>query len=180
VIDAGTAGTPSTDVVTVQGVTAMTPVDVKTPSAAFVVRVIPTVTAGAYTASDVLGAEMTIANAARVSGGGGVICAISMSAEGAAAASDVEVLIFESNPGGTYSDNGALAVIDADTYLLTASVVLSNKTDTGDGSFLYERGLTIPYQCVGSTSLFAVAVNRGPMTPDATDALQFSFHLLRD
>ncbi len=151
---------------------------------AHIVQVAPTVTAGAYTADDVLGGEQTISNAARISGAGGILCGITMSAEDndadGWAASNVEILIFDQNPAGTYTDNGALAVTDNDGTKLLASVILDTKVDCGDVTILYARNVNIPYICNGSTDLYAVAVNRGGVTPEATDAIQFTYHLIRD
>ena len=151
---------------------------------AHIVRVAPTVTAGAYTADDCLGGEMTISGAARWTGGSGIITGISMAAEDddadGWAADNVEVLIFDSNPAGTYTDNLALAVTDADAALLVGSVVLDTKVDCGNVTLLYARNVNIPYVCSGTANLFAVAVNRGGITPEATDALTFTFHMIRD
>jgi len=150
---------------------------------AHIVRVTPTITVPgtAYSANDVFGGEMTISNAARSSGGTGILVGISMSFEDDITGSTIEVLIFDSNPGGTYTDNAALAVSDADTYLLLASVVLDQKTDLGDGALLQASDINIPYVCNGSADLYAVAVIRTAVpTPTATDAAQFTFHLMRD
>lgn len=147
-------------------------------------QVTPTVTAGAYTADDVLGGEMQIVEAAREKGGSGIITGISMAAEDDSAdgwsASDVEVLIFKDNPAGTYTDNGALAVSDADATLLIGSVILDTKVDCGNVTFLYVRNVNIPYVCDTANYLYALAVNRGGTTPEATDALTFTFHMIRD
>lgn len=151
---------------------------------AHVVSVAPTVTAGAYTADDVLGGEMTISNAARESGGSGVLSSICMIAEDddadGWAADGVEVLIFGSDPAGTYADNDPLAVTDADAANLLGSVLLGTKVDCGDVSLLYARNIDLPYVCSGSANLYALAVNRGGASPEATDALTFKFHLKRD
>lgn len=148
----------------------------------FIVKTTPTVTAGAYTAGDCFGAKQTIAAAARVSGGGGTIRAVSMFDEGAnILASDIEVIFFDSDPSGsTFSDNAALAIVDADGPKIMGSVILSNRRDTGDGGFLYERNLDIPYVCSGSTSLYAAAVHLDTTAPDATDGITFVYHLERD
>ena len=104
-----------------------------------------------------------------------------MSFEDDITADSVEVLIFDSNPGGTYTDNGALAVTDADTYLLIGSVILDTKTDLGDGALLQRWNVNIPYVCSGSADLYAVAVLRNAVpTPTATNAAQFTYHLIRD
>ncbi len=154
---------------------------------AHVVRVAPTITAGAYTADDCMGGEMTVTAAARISGGSGVLTGITFVAEDNAAdawaASDVEVLIFESNPGGTYTDNNALdgsALTDADAFLLLGTVLLDTYVDLGDITMLKATNVNIPYVAAGSADLFAVAVNRGGVTPEATNAVQFTFHFIRD
>jgi hypothetical protein len=155
--------------------------------AAFVVRVAPTVTAGAYTANDTLGGEMTITAAARVSGGGGILTGITFVAEDDTAnawgADDVEVLIFDSNPAGTYTDNATLdssSLTDADAFLLLGSVLLDTFVNLGNISMLKATNVNIPYVCSGSANLFAVALNRGAVTPEATDSVQFTFHMVRD
>lgn len=150
---------------------------------AFIVRVIPTITVPgtAYTANDCFGGEMTLTAAGRVSGGSGILTGITMSFEDDISASTIEVLIFDSDPAGTYTDNGALSVPDADTYLLLGSVILDVKTDTGDGALLKATNVNIPYVCNGSAHLYAVAVIRTSVpTPTATDAAQFTFHMVRD
>lgn len=148
---------------------------------AFTISAAPTVTAGAYLANDVLGAKMTLADAARASGKGGRIKAISMFDKGANGLVDtIDVLIFDDDPSGsTFTDNGALAVADADGPKLVAAVQLNAIFDTGDGKFLRAHGLDIPYKCA-ATSLYAVAVHRGTWAPDATDGISFKFHLERD
>jgi len=150
---------------------------------AYILRVTPTITVPgtAYTANDCFGGEMTITSAARTSGGGGVLTGITMSFEDDILASTIEVLIFDSNPGGTYTDNTALAVTDADTYLLLGSVILDVRTDLGAGALLKATNVNIPYLCSGSANLYAVAVIRSSVpTPTATDAAQFTFHMIRD
>ena len=150
---------------------------------AFIVQNTPTITVPgtAYSVNDCFGGEQTFTAAARSSGGGGILTGITMSFEDDIAASTIEVLIFDANPAGTYTDNTALAVTDADTYLLLGSVILDTKTDLGDGALLYARNVNIPYVCSGSADLYAVAVIRGSVpTPTATDAAQFTYHLIRD
>jgi hypothetical protein len=150
------------------------------------IRVAPTVTAGAYAADDCMGGEMTLENAARNANTGGVLHAITMVAEDDSAdtwsASDVEVMIFDTNPAGTYTDNIALdssALTDADAFLLVGSFVLNTKIDLGNVTMLKATGLSHPYTCNGA-NLYAVAINRGATTPEAADSIQFTFHLVRD
>jgi hypothetical protein len=149
---------------------------------AFQVSVAPTVTAGAYGANDVLGAKMTLTAAARVSGGSGVLTGISMFDEGPNGVVDtIGVFIFNADPSGsTFTDNAALAIVDADGPKIIASALLDEIYDTGDGQFICAKNLNIPYVCSGSANLFAVAVQRGTWAPDATDGITFTFHMIRD
>ena len=148
----------------------------------FVKRTTPTVTAGGYTADDCLGGEQSITGMARVSGEGGVITHVAMIAEDddadGWAAEDVEILFFQSDPGGTYTDNAVLAgtgLTDADAALLLGTVLLDTKVDLGNVTMLKASSVNLPYFCSGGTTLYAVAVNRGGATPEATDAINFVY-----
>lgn len=151
---------------------------------AVVIKVAPTVTAGAYTANDCIGGEQTLSNAARVSGQGGVLsgimCAIEDDAANGWRANDIEVIIFDSNPAGTYTDNTALAVTDADSILIMGSILLDTHVDCGNVSLLYAQNIGLIYECNGSANLYAVAVNRGGRIPDATDGMHFTYQFVRD
>jgi len=149
---------------------------------AFTIAVAPTVTAGAYSANDCLGGKQTLTNAAKASGGGGRLKSISMFDEGANGLVDtIDVFIFNADPSGsTFTDNGALAIVDADGPKIIACVQLDAIFDTGDGKFLTKTGLDIPYVCSGSANLYAVAVHRGTWAPDATDGISFTYHVVRD
>ena len=148
----------------------------------FTISAAPAVTAGAYTAGDVFGVKMTLTDAARVSGGGGTISAISMFDEGANTTDDtIDVFIFSSDPSGsTFTDNAALAIVDADGPKIVGCAQLNTQFNTGDGNFQMVSGLNMPYVCSGTANLFAVAVTRGTWAPDATDGITFTFHLERD
>jgi len=58
-------------------------------------------------------------------------------------------------------------------------VKLSTKVDLGNVTMLY-ADCDIPYVCSGSANLFAVAIARVGVTPEATDAVNFLYHLERD
>lgn len=153
---------------------------------AHVITVAPTVTAGAYDADDILGGKMTVADAARVSGGTGMLTGITLIAEddGSAdwLAEDVEVLLFESDPADTYTDNATLvsSLTDADGAASLPSVLLDVKSNLGNITQLKVVNVNMPFKCSGSANLYAIAINRGGRTPDATDALTFKFHMIRD
>jgi hypothetical protein len=105
---------------------------------------------------------------------------ITMTSKGTVAGNDVEVLIFDADPAGTYTDNTALAVTAADSLLLQEAIVLGSFTDLGTPSMVRARNLSLPLVCSGSANLYAVAVNRGAFTPASTSDLQFTFHFIRD
>ena len=170
IITQGTASVPSAEYISTHA---------RMTEQTLMFRNTPTVSTSAYAAGDVVGGEIEITNAARISGDGGVLASCSLSCEDDLAASDIEVLLFDSNPTGTYTDNAALAVPDADTYALIAAVDLDKKTDTGDGSFLQGRNVMVPYQA-DATSLWAVMVCRNAFTLTATNAIQLNMHLIRD
>ena len=142
-----------------------------------------TVTAGAYTAADVLHGEIEITNAARITGGSGAIMQVIAAIEDDSAdgwvADDIEVVIFKSNPAGTYSDNGALAVSDADAFEIEGVIQLGEHFACGNVSVLQASNINLPYTC-DATSLWAVPVNRGGKAPEATDGIQLRFKMMRD
>ena len=170
IVTQGTASAPSSEFISTHA---------RMTEQTLMFRNTPTVSTSAYAAGDVVGGEIEITNAARISGDGGVLASASLSCEDDLAASDIEVLLFDSNPTGTYTDNAALAVPDADTYALIAAVDLDKKTDTGDGSFLQGRNVMVPYQA-DATSLWAVMVCRNAFTLTATNAIQLNMHFIRD
>lgn len=145
-----------------------------------VFRSSPTVSTSAYAAGDVVGGEIEITNAARISGDGGFLATLSIMCEDDLAAGDLDVFIFKSNPASTYTDNSALPTsADADAFELITAVNLGEKIDLGDGALLQARNIMVPYQC-DATSLFAVPVCRNAFTLTATTAIHFAAHLARD
>ena len=155
---------------------------VDTNGSAYQFSIAPTVTAGAYTAGDVIGTgELVITNAARVSGGGGILTGISMHEEGVATVvSTIDVLIFSTEPAGsTFTDNGALTVVDADGPFLVCAVLLDTLTNIGGATLLQKLNINVAYKCAG-TSLYAVPVHRGTWAPAATDGMTFNFQMIRD
>jgi hypothetical protein len=92
----------------------------------------------------------------------------------------IDVFIFNDDPSGsTFTNNGALAIVDADGPKIISCLRLDQIFDTGDGKFMCVQNANIPYVAAG-TALYAVAVHRGTWAPDATDGITFTFHLVRD
>ena len=143
----------------------------------------PTISVSAYTEGDVFGGEIEITDAARVSGGGGLITDVVMAVEddGSAdfAANNIELWVFKSNPAGTYPDNAALAISDADAFEVERVITLDTYHDGGNITILSASNLNIGYNC-DATSLWVVPVIRTAITPDATDGVQFRIKMIRD
>jgi hypothetical protein len=127
----------------------------------------PTVTAGAYTANDAVGGLLTFANAARVSGGGGLIKNVII-LDDAGQDAALELWLFNAT-FTAMSDNAAWAPSQADLRKLVAIV------STADGAW-YAAGtpsaarieVSQRYDLVG-TSMFGQLVTRGTPTFAATD-----------
>jgi hypothetical protein len=111
----------------------------------------PSVTAGLYSADDVLGAEIEITDAARESGIGGVVMSVIAAIEDndadGFAAGDIDVFFFKSDPAGTYTDNGVLTITDADAFECEGAINLDAKFDGGHVTILQASNCNLPYVC---------------------------------
>lgn len=138
----------------------------------------PTVTAGAYSASDAVGGLLTFANAALVSGGGGVIKDL-LILDDAGQDAELELWLFNATFTAMV-DNAAWAPSEADLRKLVGIVT------TADGAW-FPAGTPSAarveasqrYDLVG-TSLFGQLVTRGIPTYVATDDVTVIIGLLQD
>lgn len=116
----------------------------------------------AYTAGDQVGTQVTIASAARLSGGGGVITGVTLIDQ-----SDIigayDVVIFDSSVT-LAADNAAFAISDADSLKIVGIVQLAGAFDIGNNRVAQAYNLAIPYVCSGGTSLYAGLITRGAHT----------------
>jgi hypothetical protein len=112
----------------------------------------------AYTAGDQVGTLVTLANAARVSGGSGTITGVMLIDQ-----SDVigayDVILFDSTITPA-ADNAAFAISDADSLKIVASVQLAGSFDLTNNRIAQAYNLAVPYVCSGGTSLFAALLCR--------------------
>jgi len=139
----------------------------------------PTVTAGVYVAADNVGGLLTFANAARVTGGGGVIKNIVI-VDDASQSVQLELWLFNQTFTAG-ADNAAWTPVEAELHNLVAVIT------TADGAY-YTGGATGTvcvvevsqrYDVVG-TSLFGRLVTRGAPTFVATDDVTVIIGLLQD
>lgn len=116
----------------------------------------------AYTAGDQVGAQITLASAARVTGGYGMITGVVMIDQ-----SDIvgayDVVFFDSSVTPA-SDNAAFAISDADSLKIVGIVQLAGAFDIGNNRIAQAYNLAVPYKCAGSTSLYAALITRGSHT----------------
>lgn len=112
----------------------------------------------AYTAGDQVGAQFTLASAARASGGSGTIVGVTL-----VDANDIigayDVVFFDSSATPA-SDNAAFSISDADALKAVGIVQLSGSFDIGGNRIAQAQNLAIPYVCNGGTSLYAMLICR--------------------
>lgn len=147
------------------------------------VNPIPGVTTTAYADRDSIGTGVTIANAARVSGGSGMVQSISlMSDTTTATAGSVDVyLLSNDTTASTLTDNAALSIADgADAAKIVGVVNLDEAYVHGGGSVLCARNVNLPFVCSSGTNLYAALEHRATWTFASTANAIIQFGLVRD
>ncbi len=126
-----------------------------------------TTAATAYTAGDQLGNQFTITDAARSSGGSGVITGVQL-VSAADTIGSIDVVFFDSSVTLAAND-AAFAISDADALKIVGLVPLAGAYDIGNNRICQAFNLAIPYVCSGSANLYAGLITRYaiPATPFA-------------
>jgi hypothetical protein len=140
----------------------------------------PTVTAGAYSAGDAVGGLLTFANAARVSGGGGVIKSVVI-IDDAGQDAELELWLFD-RTFTAMADNAAWAPSEADLENLVGVI---STADSARGWMAAGTPSVITIDVatrfdLNGTSLFGQLVTRGTPTFAATDDVTVKVGLLQD
>jgi hypothetical protein len=138
-------------------------------------------TSPAYTSGDAVGAKRTLANAVTVAGGTAILESI-MILDRANQKSDLEILIFDSDPSGaTITDNAAF-VYSTDDLKVIARIPVSaaDYVTLNSKAVACLKGLGVVLKANGGTSLYAAVVAVGTPTFAATTDLQVIFGLLQD
>jgi len=194
-ISAGTAGTPSAQVLSIQGVAGGTGVPLGAAEAhigevggnQITVTVAQTVTASsAYSAGNAVGGLITIAGAARVSGASGaagtsgLLQSVVVNAK-SAQTTQMDLIVFSANPtGSTCTDKTAIAVAAADFDKVLGVAHVTDWTNLGTPSVGQAQNLSIPYALASSTTLYGCLVTRGTPTFAATSDISVSTRFLRN
>jgi hypothetical protein len=120
-----------------------------------------TIATTAYTAGDQMGTIFTLPNAARVSGGSGIITGVKL-IDAADVIGPVDVMFFDRSVT-LAADNAAFAISDADALFIVGLAQLSGAFDIGNNRLAQQIPAAIPYTCNG-TSLFAAVITRSGHT----------------
>lgn len=173
----GTAGTASADVITVQGIASMTPFTMGGKQVN--IAVTPTCsTSPAYTAGDAIGGLLTFANAARVSGGSGLVQAVTVMCKTPALIPALELVLFNQTFTAV-ADNAAFNPSDADMANCIGVIPISAWADYSLNSIATRFGLAFPFLLTG-TSLFGQMVTRSAITLVSTTDLVIGCALIQD
>jgi hypothetical protein len=146
-----------------------------------IVTVVPTITAGAYSAGEIVGGELTLTNAMRKVSGTGVLHSLTLfdaDNEGAA----MEVMLFDANPTGTYTDNNTPTWNAADEakFLGKVSIATGDYITVNAMKMVCKTGIGLAVSANGSADLYAVVIVPGTPTYGTTTDLTFRFGFLRD
>lgn len=148
-----------------------------------VIAVQPTVDTAAYASGDCIGGKLTITNAARVSGGSGVLQSIRAVNRSASQNKRLRIVVFNADPtNATLTDNAAFVFSTDDYKVVDVFDIGVSDWKTIDSKFVATlRNLGVPFKAVGSANLFAALIDGGDAIDfvNATD-LQIAFGILQD
>ncbi len=145
------------------------------------VIVTPTITAGAYSADDIIGGIQTLTDAARESDGAVTLDTLVIR-DLAIQDADITIWFFNQNPvNGTYTDNIALDIHDTDHGFLVGvlRVLSSDYDDAADNAAATLRNVGLDMTAVGSANLYAIAQILVGDTYVGTSDLTFVYNFSR-
>lgn len=146
---------------------------------AFDVYATPTVTAGAYSAGDIMGALMTFQNVAPNAGGIVILQDVQIDCK-ADVAPALTLIIFDEDPAATTkTDNAAYSLHDDDLFKVKVALPFADyavvNVDHGGSRSIRIGNLAIPLRLkAGSTSLYALLVDGTGVTLASTSDLKVS------
>jgi hypothetical protein len=112
----------------------------------------------AYGAGDQVGTQISLANAARASGGTGVIVGVELVDQSdIIGAYDVVFTRASITPA---ADNAAFSISDANALEVVGIAQLAGSFDIGNNRIAQAYNLSIPYDCSGGTTLYANLITR--------------------
>ena len=174
----GTAGSASSDVVTVQGAASMTPLISVGAAGTCTFTVTRPADTSAYAVGDALSDStsaptsggFTCSSAARASGGSGIIVgATIVGSVDAATDLQADLVAYDSAPTAI-NDNAAYAPSDADAVKQVCRIPFVLSTGDTNNSSAQLDGLNCPYTTVGSANLRVLFKVTGAFTPTSAEA----------
>ena len=135
------------------------------------VRVVPVVTAGAYSANDVVGGTLTFGT------GAAILRAVTIT-DLAKQAGAYQLVFFKSSPTDIL-DNGVFDIADADHAKMVGAIhitdtVGADRFDLSDSKLYCRQGLILPFD---SGTLYAFLIALGTPTYAATTDVAITLHL---
>ena len=144
-----------------------------------VVTIVPTYDTNAYAVGDLLFDATTIANAARFSGGGGVITGVNLIDSNDQGANALDILFFNTTvDGGTLNSAFALSDADALFYVGMVQIAAGNYVDAAN-NFIASVEANVPFSCA-VTSLFAVGVLRSGTPTHTAGGVTINVYITQD
>lgn len=143
------------------------------------ISVTPTVsTSPAYTAKDAVGGIMTFANAVGVSGGTGILQAVTV-VDLSQQMPALDLVLFDQTIAGTVTDNSPFDPTDGDLANVIAVIPIAFWYDFNDNSVAYRGGLAYAFKA-NATSIFGALVARGTPTFVGTSDIIVILEILQD
>ena len=144
------------------------------------VAVTPTISTSIYAAKDAIGGVMSFSNAARASGGGGIVESVVIVDKDQELAA-MDLVLLSSTVAGTTTDNAAWDPNDSDLANVVGVIpILSGDyADFNDNAVASRSGIGMAYTCA-ATTLFGVLVARSTPTYTATSDISVILGLIPD
>lgn len=153
------------------------------------IAVTPTVSTTAYTAGDCVGSTMTFTSAALASGGTGTVVGAQLTCQAANTVTpDLDLLLFEATLTGTFTDNAAPTLTDANLEAArplptikfrTADYIALPSNTTCAGRCL-DGQPAIDFVTSGSANLIGLLIARAAFTLASTADLVVALRILQD
>ncbi len=134
-----------------------------------------------YASGDVYGDKTTLTNAMRVTSGGGVLGAVSLT-DSDDISPEFQILLWDSDPTNTtWTDNSppTINVNDLPKLLAKIPIVTADWTSIGGFAFAHLRNLNIPVRANGSAHLYLVLIASAVINVATAGHLKIRLHFVR-
>jgi hypothetical protein len=145
------------------------------------IQVPQTVTASsAYASGNAVGGLMTIASAARVSTGSGLLQSVTVNSK-STQSTQFDIFVFNANPSAsTCVDKTAFSLAAADFDKVIGVVSVTTWFAAGTPSIGQAQNLALPFNVASGVNLYGCAVTRSTPTFTATSDISLGYRILRN